>query len=43
MPRPEETIDCRIVDAGFAGLTAAIYLAGYRRRIVVVDNGTVAL
>lgn len=42
MPRPEETIDCLIVGAGPAGLTAAIYLAHYRRRIVVVDNAKVA-
>nr|MBA2690752.1 NAD(P)/FAD-dependent oxidoreductase [Burkholderiales bacterium] len=32
-------IDCLIVGAGPAGLTAAIYLARFRRDIVVVDNG----
>ncbi|MES2207838.1 MAG: FAD-dependent oxidoreductase [Pseudomonadota bacterium] len=31
--------ECLIVGAGPAGLTAAIYLARYRRRVVVVDSG----
>jgi thioredoxin reductase (NADPH) len=31
--------DCLIVGAGPAGLTAAIYLARYRREIVVFDSG----
>lgn len=34
-----EDIDCLIVGGGPAGLTAAIYLARYRRRIAVVDGG----
>src|SRR5579883_764349 len=35
----EEDVDCLIVGGGPAGLTAAIYLARYRRRIAVVDGG----
>ncbi|HET6906956.1 MAG TPA: NAD(P)/FAD-dependent oxidoreductase [Rhodanobacteraceae bacterium] len=36
----EEKIDCLIVGAGPAGLTAAIYLARYRREVMVVDSGS---
>lgn len=35
----DQLLDCLIVGAGAAGLTAAIYLARYRRRILVVDAG----
>ncbi|KQT13578.1 NAD(P)/FAD-dependent oxidoreductase [Ramlibacter sp. Leaf400] len=34
-----ERVDCLIVGGGAAGLTAAVYLARYRRRLVVVDAG----
>jgi len=39
MPAPSHLHDCLIVGAGPAGLTAATYLARFRRDIVVVDAG----
>jgi thioredoxin reductase (NADPH) len=34
-----ERVDCLIVGGGPAGLTAAIYVARYRRRVLLVDDG----
>ncbi|HJV51349.1 MAG TPA: NAD(P)/FAD-dependent oxidoreductase [Noviherbaspirillum sp.] len=33
-----DLLDCAIIGAGAAGLTATIYLARFRRRIVVIDS-----
>ena len=39
MPPPEtQHVDALIVGGGPAGLTCAIYLARYRRKVVVVDS-----
>lgn len=34
-----ESLDCLIIGGGPAGLTAAVYLARYRRRVILFDGG----
>lgn len=39
MAMPRDELDCLIVGAGPAGLTAAVYLARFRRRVTLFDAG----
>ncbi|WP_242451832.1 NAD(P)/FAD-dependent oxidoreductase [Rhodanobacter sp. T12-5] len=36
----DDVLDCLVIGAGPAGLTAATYLARYRRKVMVIDGGS---
>jgi len=38
-PRTESTYDCVIIGGGPAGLTCAIFLGRYRRKVLLIDSG----
>jgi thioredoxin reductase (NADPH) len=35
----DDVFDCLVIGGGAAGLTAAVYLGRYRRRVLVIDDG----
>jgi thioredoxin reductase (NADPH) len=39
MHNENDTLDCLIIGGGAAGLVSALYLARYRRKVLVIDDG----